>query len=456
LKSLEDIRIVVFESSLRENFRPLSLTRPTFDFLLGSCTKIQRIERSLGAKVTDVVVPKYLEQITREEHPGLRVNDEISEECLAVNALLSSRYDFAGEAANCPYNSSVHDPKTKLPVFARLDALDSRALARLNQGQVPNSKVRQRSSDTQRAALLYFPWQLFEENSFAIASDYEAERAPPDSSLEWGRDFRKKASDRRSDRKFRVSSSNTKNTTADYELLGDKVAISEGAEIERYVTLDSRGGPVIIEDGVQIQSFSHISGPCYIGKDSIVKSAKIREGTAIGAGCRISGEIEESIFFDYSNKNHDGFVGHSVIGSWVNLGALTTNSDLKNTYGKVRVTVGTESLDSGSIKVGVFIGDMVKSAVGTIIYSGKKIGVSSHLFGTVVEDVPSFTIFAKSSGAVSKEIYLESAIETQRRMMSRRNIAMSEERLNLLKALFEMTTSEREAAKVQSGRFELS
>ena len=123
----------------------------------------------------------------------------------------------------------------------------------------------------------------------------------------------------------------------DLYIRGSRVSIADSADLERYVTIDATKGPVVIDEDAEVQSFSHIAGSCYIGKKAKVRSAKIREGTTLGADGKVAGEVEASIISEYSNKSHDGFIGHSILGSWVNLGALTTCSDLKNTYGTIRV-----------------------------------------------------------------------------------------------------------------------
>ncbi|MEM1891463.1 MAG: glucose-1-phosphate thymidylyltransferase, partial [Nitrososphaerota archaeon] len=145
--------------------------------------------------------------------------------------------------------------------------------------------------------------------------------------------------------------------------------------------------------------------------------------------------------------------GHSYIGEWVNLGAGTSNSDLKNTYGTIKMDVGGRTHDTGNIFVGTFVGDHVKTAIGTYIFSGKKIGVSSHLYGIVSEDVPSFTAYAKTLGAKPTEIYLESAIETARRMMRRRNVQLSRTYEDMLRKVFKLTEQERSKAGVVKGKF---
>jgi len=182
--------------------------------------------------------------------------------------------------------------------------------------------------------------------------------------------------------------------------------------------------------------------------------ARIRNGCSIGPVCRIGGEVEESIIHGYSNKYHDGFLGHAYVGEWVNLGALTTNSDLKNTYGTVRV--GPEKVDTGRQKVGAFIADFVKTSVGTLLYTGKRVGVASHLHGLIAEDVPSFTIYAKSLGVEPVELEPESALKTLERMMARRGLSPTNAVRRLLERVFYITEREKLQAGVKRGRFSLS
>ncbi len=426
--NLDSLQLVVFESELRRNFEPLSLTRPTFDFLLGARTLLERIERRLGHKATGLIVPRHLELLSKEQHPRCRINEHLEGDCLVVNSLLSPGYDIASEmrrlVSDYDTNFVVVD-STKKIVFAVLEEVDSREIA----DQRFPKKTRKVSSKSEREPLLEYPWKMVSKNELALKQDYDLLGA---TLTEW------KIEDK-----------------GDLELLGGRNLVSKTAQIERFVTLDSRNGPIIVEDGASIQSFSHITGPCYIGKSSIVKSARLREGTSIGNQCRVGGEVEASIMHEYSNKNHDGFLGHSVVGSWVNLGALTTNSDLKNTYGTVKVLLKGREVITDSIKVGCFLSDMCKTSIGTLVFSGKTVGVGSNVFGIVSENVPSFTFYAKSLSARSTEIYPESSIETQRRMMERRKITMSEGYKRMMRSVFKMTSKDRVASHVKRGKFRL-
>lgn len=421
------MQLVVFESEIRRNFEPLSLTKPTFDFLLGTRTLLARIENRLKQKASTLIVPKYLESVCKETHPSCWINEVTSGACVLVNSLVSPRYEILEEIqsslADYGTNFAVVD-SSKNVIFAALEHLETISFSESTVAMVGKKVIPEKSQN----ALLIYPWHLVVENEFAIEQDYTSFNNVSG----WKRD-----------------SSNLRGP----ELLGKRNLMSGSAEIEKFVTLDSRKGPVIVDDGAIIQSFSHLLGPCYIGKSSIVKSAKIREGTTIGKECRVGGEVEASIVNDYSNKSHDGFLGHSIVGSWVNLGALTTNSDLKNTYGKIKMNIHGEDVNTGSIKVGCFLADMCKTSIGALIISGKSVGASSNVLGMISENVPSFTLYADSLSTGSKEIYLNSAIETQRRMMERRDVKMTDGYTEMMKSIFKMTSNERTDSGVKRGRF---
>jgi UDP-N-acetylglucosamine diphosphorylase/glucosamine-1-phosphate N-acetyltransferase len=151
------------------------------------------------------------------------------------------------------------------------------------------------------------------------------------------------------------------------------------ARVDPGAVLDARGGPVILDEGAVVEPLSHVVGPAYIGRGAQVLGGKL-SGVALGPQCRVGGEVELTVFQGYSNKRHTGFLGHSAVGEWVNLGAMTTNSDLKNNYGPVRVWVGGIDSETGETKIGCFIGDHVKTGIGTLLATGSVIGPGSNLF----------------------------------------------------------------------------
>ena len=229
------------------------------------------------------------------------------------------------------------------------------------------------------------------------------------------------------------------------------IMVEAGAEIEGHVTLDARLGPVIIDRGASVESFSRVMGPCYIGQRVKVYSALIGGGTSIFESCKVGGQVENSVIMPFTNKAHHGYVGDSYVGSWVNLGAGCTFSNLKNTYGNVRLLVGGKRVDSGMLKLGPVVGDMAKLSIGSLVYAGRSVGAGSQVSGLASGDVPSFT-FSDSWSNKAVELLLESVIETQRRMMERRGLTLGRNEESLIRRAFTATSKERKKAGVKKGR----
>ncbi|NWF80456.1 MAG: hypothetical protein HXY37_10480 [Chloroflexi bacterium] len=219
---------------------------------------------------------------------------------------------------------------------------------------------------------------------------------------------------------------------------GEHVYVAADARLDGPLVLDARDGPVFVDHGAHIEPFSFIQGPCYIGAGSLIASARIRGETSIGPVCRVGGEVEASIIQGYSNKHHDGFLGHSWLGEWVNIGAMTTNSDLKNNYGPIRVNLeGLGQLDSGLIKLGCFLADHAKLGIGLHLTGGTVIGTGSNVFGmhSVPKNVPHFTW----GGEVFREYRIESMINVARTVMGRRKRQLPPAYERVLRAAFDLT-----------------
>lgn len=223
-----------------------------------------------------------------------------------------------------------------------------------------------------------------------------------------------------------------------------------GADIESLVTFDARLGPIVIDKGASVESFSRLMGPCYVGPRTRLFSAQIGGGTSIFESCKVGGQVENSVILPFTNKAHHGYVGDSYVGSWVNIGAGTTFSNLKNTYGNVRLQIGDTKVDSGMLKLGPVLGDMSKVSIGALVYAGRSVGAGSNILGLVAHNVPSFTYFDSGSGRMV-ELLLESVIETQRRMMERRGLALSRNEERLIRRAFAATSKERKKAGVKEG-----
>lgn len=193
-------------------------------------------------------------------------------------------------------------------------------------------------------------------------------------------------------------------------------------------------GKVILEDGVTLKNFNTIEGPAYIGKDTVLDSAVVRGPLITGKACRISGEIEETFIMDYVNKHHYGFIGHSVISSWVNLGAGTTNSDLKNNYSNVKMHNGSELQDTGRIKLGCIMGEHTKTAIGTMINTGAVLGPFCNIFEDIRE---SKYVRPFSWGGMAKSKYnLDKLISDIAKVMERRNVVLTSDYLSKIKNLY--------------------
>ena len=205
-------------------------------------------------------------------------------------------------------------------------------------------------------------------------------------------------------------------------VVGDSKSLWVGKNVKVYPqnVLNTESGPIILDDDVTLEPFNRIDGPAYIGKGTSLLGGKFTGGAAIGPGCKIGGEWEASIALGFVNKAHAGFFGHGILGEWVNLGAMTTNSDLKNTYGTVRVNRTGTAVETGLIKVGSFIADHSKTGIGTLIPTGATWGVGVNYFGgdLAPKDIPSFVWGAKDK-LVEHE--LNKMITTANAAMKRRS-----------------------------------
>jgi UDP-N-acetylglucosamine diphosphorylase/glucosamine-1-phosphate N-acetyltransferase len=210
--------------------------------------------------------------------------------------------------------------------------------------------------------------------------------------------------------------------------------ISLGATVEPGAVFDVRQGAVVIDQGAEVRSGSRLEGPVYVGAGTRVLGGFIR-GSVFGPECRVRGEISASVFLGYANKSHDGFVGHSAIGQWVNLGAGTTTSNLKNTYGPVRLEVGGERIETGRLNLGSLIGDHAKTAIGTMLGTGTVISAGANVFGAInaPKYVPPFAWGCLGAERMSEDGFLRVA----ERVMARRNVTFSPDRRESLRLAYQ-------------------
>jgi UDP-N-acetylglucosamine diphosphorylase/glucosamine-1-phosphate N-acetyltransferase len=202
-------------------------------------------------------------------------------------------------------------------------------------------------------------------------------------------------------------------------LLGDaERVICRGAVVEPGVVFDVRHGAVVLQEGVEVRHGTRLEGPVFAGPKTRILGGFIR-GCAFGPECRVHGEVATTVFTGFDNKSHDGFVGHSVLGPWVNLGAGTITSNLKNTYGPVRLEVRETRIETGRLNLGALFGDHAKTAIGTMLSTGTVISAGANVFGAAPPKyVPPFSWGAGGTERVSEEGFLRVA----ERVLGRRNV----------------------------------
>lgn len=214
-------------------------------------------------------------------------------------------------------------------------------------------------------------------------------------------------------------------------VLGDPAeVVIMGARVEPGAVFDVRHGAVVLDEGAEVRAGTRLEGPLYLGPRSIALGGDLR-GSVFGPQCRLRGEIAASVFLGYGNKAHEGFVGHSVIGHWANLGAGTTTSNLKNTYGEVRLQLGDQRIETGRQFLGSLIGDHAKTAIGTMLGTGTVVGAGANVFGpTVPRHVPAFAWGVAGIERVTEDGFLTVA----GRVLPRRQVELTPERAASLRA----------------------
>ncbi len=216
---------------------------------------------------------------------------------------------------------------------------------------------------------------------------------------------------------------------------GDVVIL--GAFVEPGVTFDARRGVVVIEQSAYVKAGTRLEGPVYVGPGTEVLGGSIH-ASAIGPRCKVRGEISDSAFLGYGNKAHDGFLGHSIVGRWVNLGAGTTTSNLKNTYGEIRLEAGGDQIETGRQFVGTLFGDHAKTAIGTMLGTGATVGVGANVFGytSAPKHVPNF-----AWGEGNTRMQRDGFIKVAERVMPRRQVEVTDEVRSMLEAIYDYATT---------------
>lgn len=227
-------------------------------------------------------------------------------------------------------------------------------------------------------------------------------------------------------------------------LVRERIRLADGVRVDPGAVLDARGGPILLGPDTHVMAGAVVTGPVAVGADCRVKPLARLSASSLGPTVRVGGEVEGSIVQGWSNKQHDGFLGHSYVGAWVNLGAATDTSDLKNDYGPVKITLAGRTTDSGERHVGSLIGDHTKTAIHTRLNTGSVLGVACNLLGADFSPkaVPSFVWGGDGKW---EEYRLEKAISVARVVATRRARILGDGEARLLERLHAETSAARAA-----------
>lgn len=411
------LHICIFEDAQFDRLFPLVYFRPVYNLKCGIHSLKEKILRAYPKAAVSIHCRPYLADTMRTRYPKAIVNEIPADSCLFINGRILAGRDLA----------------KKIPLKQDKDALfmagdvvvaayvTGSRLTRLK-GQLGTTLSAESFDDTPRTQVdvkfITYSWDLVQNNGQQLMADFDVLVG------------RKKMKSRKLPGCF---------------LLGkERIFIDSSATIKPGVVLDAGKGPIYIDKNATILPQTSIVGPVYVGEGSIVRAGStIYENTSIGPVCKIGGEVEDAIIQGYSNKQHSGFLGHAYLGAWVNLGAGTNNSDLKNNYGSVKVQLGSEQIDTGLQFVGLTMGDHSKSAINSQFNTGTVVGVSSNIFGSGFPPkyVPSFSWGA--AGETFTTYQVERAINVARRVMARRHIELTGAEETLFRKIFEITSVHR-------------
>ncbi len=403
-------RVIIFEDSFYKNLFPLVYWRPVFHLRCGRTDLLTRIIEQCGDSNPALFIRPELEEVVQEQTlmPINPVLTDTSQDVLLINGRWLANKPLP------PLEINTYIIQEGAIVAARISPENALEIS-------PNALVHDETLYTllkdcqavmvsENFTMIRFPWELVQWNKEELCRQCQG-------GTKEGKIY------------------------SGVHLLDEKnIHIGKGTVIKPGAILDAEEGPIWIDENVRILPNVVIQGPCYIGPGSLIQSsAHIREGCSFGPVCKVGGEIEDSIMQGYSNKQHYGFMGHSYLGEWVNCGAGVTNSDLKNTYGQIRVSLdGFRDIDTGLIFVGMMIGDHSKIGINVCFPSGSVVGTCSSVITS--HFAPKFT---PSFWWVNDEqqccYSLEEALKVAERSMARRDLTLTEAKKRLFSALPDIT-----------------
>jgi UDP-N-acetylglucosamine diphosphorylase/glucosamine-1-phosphate N-acetyltransferase len=378
------IHLFMFDDAVARQWAPFTLTRPVGELLFGCMRLRDRAAAVFGQEVAGYVSRSALLGFDEPGAGNTLSLVEIPDE--GTRILISSRavLDFQDLPAMDEAARILVDGTPAGWVVPEGHALPAELYVR-----DPAADPREAGEVSLRGRVLERPWHLMAANARQVAADVH-----------------------------RLGSGG--DVPDGVHVVGDApVSLAEGAVLEPGVVVDTRDGPVRVEAGAYVAAPARLVGPLFVGPGSTVLGGDVGS-SSIGPHCKVRGEISDCVLMGYTNKAHDGHLGHAMLGRWVNLGAGTTNSDLKNNYGNVRVWTLDGIVDTGLMKMGCLMGDHVKTGIGTLISTGTVVGAGSNLFGGAMAPtvVPPFSW---GTGVDLRDYRLDKFLRTAEVAMGRRN-----------------------------------
>lgn len=414
------MEICIFEDLYFDRIEPLTFSRPTYDLVCGISSLKEKIIRQYPDVKISLHTRPYLESFLISKYSDLSINKIEDDDCLFINGRILA-----------PGNLSELIPlkdKTNKVFVNKDDTLIAARVSGKMLNEVKNNihdLLSLSNFDGVKIEKIDIPcanyvWDLINNNHKEMVSDYSFLTKSKQGDMHRGKVYE-----------------------GAHLIEKENIYIAEGAQIKPGAVLDASPGPIYLDENSVIFPNAVIEGPVYVGKSSQVKScARIYENVSIGNICKVGGEVEDSIISPFTNKQHSGFLGHAYLGSWVNIGADTNCSDLKNNYGSVKMYVNGEVIDSGSQFLGVIIGDQSKTAINTMFNTGSVVGFACNVYGAGFPPkyLPSFS-WGGSDAVTTYDI--ARSLETAKRVMARRNKIMDEAEEKLFRKIFDLTQKER-------------
>jgi len=403
--------LYLYDDARARRFEPFALTRPVSTLVAGTATMWERWRSALAMEAAGVIVAPHLAEFDEPDAPNA-VTGELPAGAVIANARFAPKLLQATAQA-------VHERRSAMTKVSQWRAAGSERLAAVRIARAtPASAFASGDAALESLAVAdgetedLWGWWVDEVWDLVrllptVLTDDLSRLAEGDSEWEW------EAPRERiqiGEHPVRVATTYAEGRTA--------------AVVEPNVVFDASAGPIRVSPGAHIHAFTRLVGPCYVGPGSTVMGGDVST-SSIGPVCKVRGEMSNTVFIGYSNKGHDGFVGHSVLGRWVNLGASTVTSNLKNTYGSVSLWTPDGVRDTTLQFLGTMFGDHAKTGIGSRLTTGTVLGAGANVYGSTMppKAVPPFAWGERPPYATYR---LDKFLEVAERMMARRHVQLSE------------------------------